>query len=179
MNKLPIAKRAQILNLLCEGSSMRSVSRLTDTSINTVAKLLVDAGRFCARFHDDKVRGVKARRVQVDEIWSFTYSKQKNVKIAKAAPEGAGDTWTWTGIEADTKLIVSQKRNPSELDLRRVLVGRACLDVSRCRSRVNPVRIYRTESTRSSRRFSLIRHGGETCQSSENLATTSKQATCR
>ncbi|MBK8210508.1 MAG: IS1 family transposase [Rhodospirillales bacterium] len=107
MNKLPIAKRAQILNLLCEGSSMRSVSRLTDASINTVSKLLVDAGRFCAGFHEAKVRGVKARRVQVDEIWSFTYAKARNVKDAKAAPEGAGDTWTWTAIVADTKLIVA------------------------------------------------------------------------
>lgn len=107
MNKLPIETRAQILNLLCEGSSMRSVSRLTDTSINTVAKLLVDAGKFCAGFHDAKVTGVKARRVQVDEIWSFCYAKQRNVKTAKAAPDGAGDVWTWTAIEADTKLIVS------------------------------------------------------------------------
>lgn len=104
MNRLPTATRAQMLNLLCEGASMRSVSRLTDTSINTVAKLLVDAGKFCAGFHDAKVRGVKARRVQVDEIWSFCYAKQKNVK---AAPEAAGDVWTWTAIEADTKLIVS------------------------------------------------------------------------
>ena len=62
MNKLPIAARAQILAMLCEGASMRSVSRLTDTSINTVAKLLVDAGRFCAGFHDAKVRGVAAKR---------------------------------------------------------------------------------------------------------------------
>ena len=107
MNKLPIATRAKILDLLCEGASMRSVSRLTDTSINTVSKLLVDAGKFCAGFHDAKVRGVNAVRVQVDEIWSFTYAKQKNVKMAKAAPEAAGDVWTWTAIEADIKLIVA------------------------------------------------------------------------
>ena len=70
MNKLPVAQRAQILSMLCEGASMRSVSRLADVSINTVSKLLVDAGRFCAGFHDAKVRDVKAKRVQVDEIWS-------------------------------------------------------------------------------------------------------------
>ena len=86
---------------------MRSVSRLADVSINTVAKLLIDAGKFCAAFHDDNVRGVQAKRIQCDEIWSFTYAKQKNVKAATDAPEWAGDTWTWTGIEADTKLIVS------------------------------------------------------------------------
>jgi len=80
---------------------------VADVSINTVSKLLVDAGRFCAGYHDAKVKGVKAKRVQVDEIWSFTYAKQKNVRAAKRAPEGAGDTWTWTAIEADTKLIIS------------------------------------------------------------------------
>ena len=107
MNKLPPKARAQILNMLCEGMSMRSVSRLADVSINTVAKLLIDAGKFCAAFHDDKVRGVKAARIQCDEIWSFTYAKQKNVATAKRQDLAYGDTWTWTGIEADTKLIVS------------------------------------------------------------------------
>ncbi len=107
MNKLDIAKRAQILSMLTEGASMRSVSRLADVSINTVAKLLVEAGRFCAGFHDAKVRGVKAKRVQVDEIWSFTAAKAKNVAAMKNPIVGAGDTWTWTAIEADTKLIIS------------------------------------------------------------------------
>src|ERR1700694_1958982 len=65
------------------------------------------AGEVCAVFHDEKVRGVKAKRVQCDEIWSFTYAKEKNVAKAKAAPADAGDTWTWTGIEAESKLIVS------------------------------------------------------------------------
>src|SRR5258705_13620504 len=108
MNKLPLETRVRILSMLCEGSSMRSVSRLADVSINTVSKLLVDAGRLCAAFHDDQVRGVKAQRVQVDEIWSFTYAKKKNVtkKIAEKI-EGAGDTWTWTAIDADSKLVIS------------------------------------------------------------------------
>src|SRR5437660_7513070 len=90
MNKLPLETRVQILSMLCEGSSMRSISRVCDVSPNTVDKLLRDAGKACAAFHDDKVRDVKARRVQVDEIWSFTYAKQKNVANAKAAPQGAG-----------------------------------------------------------------------------------------
>ncbi len=107
MNKLPAAKRIQILSLLCEGASMRSVSRLADVSINTVSKLLVQAGRVCAEFHDEKVRGVRSKRVQVDEIWSFTYAKEKNVASAEKAPAAAGDTWTWTAIDADSKLIVS------------------------------------------------------------------------
>ncbi len=107
MNKLPLAKRVQILSMLVEGSSMRSVSRVADVSINTVTKLLIDAGEACLSMHDELVRDVKATRVQCDEIWSFTYAKQKNVDTAEAAPEWAGDTWTWTAIEADTKLIVS------------------------------------------------------------------------
>lgn len=83
MNKLPLAKRVQILSMLCEGSSMRSISRVADVSINTVTKLLVDAGTACATFHDEKVRDVKAKRVQCDEIWSFAYAKAKNVANAK------------------------------------------------------------------------------------------------
>jgi IS1 family transposase len=86
---------------------MRSISRVVDVSINTVSKLLVDAGNACAAFHDEKVRGVKARRVQVDEIWSFTAAKQKNVATMKSPVEGAGDTWTWTAIEAETKLLIT------------------------------------------------------------------------
>ena len=93
---------------------MRAVSRLSDVSINTVFKLLVDAGRLCAALHDDQVRGVKAQRVQVDEIWSFTYAKAKNVAKAKKAPAGAGDTWTWTGLDADSKLIVSWLVGPRD-----------------------------------------------------------------
>ncbi len=107
MNKLPLAKRVQILSMLCEGSSMRSISRIVDVSINTVTKLLEDAGRVCAKHHDANVRGVRAKRVQCDEIWAFCYAKQKNVGIAKAAPEEAGDVWTWTALDADSKLIVS------------------------------------------------------------------------
>jgi hypothetical protein len=107
MNKLPIETRIQILNMLCEGSSLRSISRITGASINTVSKLLEDAGEVCAAFHDEHVRGVKAKRVQVDEIWSFVYAKDKNVAAAKAAPDGAGDTWTWTALAAESKLIVS------------------------------------------------------------------------
>lgn len=107
MNKLPPEKRVQILNMLVEGSSMRSISRVVGVSINTVTKLLIDAGEACAAYHHEHVRGVKAARVQCDEIWSFCYAKAKNVATAKAAPEEAGDVWTWTALDADSKLIVS------------------------------------------------------------------------
>lgn len=107
MNRLDLKKRAQILGMLCEGMSLRATSRLADVSINTVTKLLVDVGTACAAYHDKHVRNVKSQRVQVDEIWSFTYAKARNLPTAKAAPEGAGDTWTWSAIDADSKLIVS------------------------------------------------------------------------
>ena len=107
MNRLSTEDRARMLHLLCEGMSIRAVTRLTGASKNTVAKLLIDAGKACAAYHDANVQGVTAKRVQVDEIWSFTYAKQKNVATAKAAPEAAGDTWTWTALDADSKLIVS------------------------------------------------------------------------
>jgi len=116
MNKLPVAKRVQILAMLCEGSSMRSISRVCDVSINTVAKLLVSAGEVCAAYHDQYVRGVKCQRVQCDEVWSFCYSKQRNVKGAKAAPHGAGDVWTWTALDADSKLIVSWTVGARDID---------------------------------------------------------------
>lgn len=107
MNKLSSDRRAAILTLLCEGNSLRAISRITGVSLDTVTKLLVDAGRACQAFHDEAVRNVRAKRVQCDEIWSFTYAKAKNVLTAKAAPDGAGDTWTWTALDADSKLIVS------------------------------------------------------------------------
>ena len=107
MNKLPLAKRVMILNGLCEGVSMRSISRMADVSINTVTKLLEDAGETCLALHDELVRGVKSERIQADEIWSFCYAKAKNVVAAKAPVEGAGDVWTWTALDADTKLMVS------------------------------------------------------------------------
>jgi IS1 family transposase len=105
MNKLPIAKRVQILSMLCEGSSMRSISRVADVSINTVTKLLVDAGETCLALHDEMVRDVKASKIQCDEIWSFVGAKQRNVATAKGDPHG--DVWTWTALESDTKLMVS------------------------------------------------------------------------
>lgn len=107
MKKLPSQDRARILHLLCEGSSIRAVTRLTGASKNTVIKLMVDAGKACAGYHDQHVRNLASKRIQVDEIWSFTYAKQKNVALAKSAPEDAGDTWTWTALDADSKLIVS------------------------------------------------------------------------
>jgi IS1 family transposase len=107
MNKLPISKRTQIVQLLVEGMSLRSISRVADVSINTVTKLLVEVGSACEKFHDEQVVNLNSKRVQCDEIWSFVYAKDKNVDRATAAPEGAGDAWTFTAIDADSKLVVS------------------------------------------------------------------------
>ena len=107
MNKLPISKRVMIINLLVEGMSMRAISRAVGVSINTVTKLLIEVGEACAEYHNKNVRNVTASRVQCDEIWSFCYAKKKNVATAKSAPEFAGDVWTWTALDADSKLIVS------------------------------------------------------------------------
>src|SRR5437764_1822473 len=107
MNRLSIAKRAHILNLLVEGNSLRAASRIADVSINTVYKLAIDAGEACSAYQDQAFRNLPCRRVQLDELWSFVYAKQRNVMLAKAAPETAGDVWTWVAICADTKLVPS------------------------------------------------------------------------
>jgi IS1 family transposase len=106
MNKLPLEKRVQIINMLVEGNSLRSTSRMADVSINTVTKLLVDTGKACQKFHDEKVIGIHSKRIQADEIWSFIYAKEKNA-TQEQKNDGAGDAWTWTAIDADSKLIVS------------------------------------------------------------------------
>jgi IS1 family transposase len=107
MNKLPKNTRAQILTMLVEGMSMRAVSRTCDVSINTVSKLLVEAGEACGSYHDETVRNVAAKRVQCDEIWSFVGAKQKNISAMKAPVDSAGDVWTWTALDADSKMMVS------------------------------------------------------------------------
>jgi IS1 family transposase len=107
MNKLDLKKRAQILACLVEGNSIRATVRMTGAAKNTVVKLLIQVGAACAAYQDKALRNLTCKRVQVDEIWSFVYAKAKNVAAAKAAPEGAGDVWTWTAICADTKLMVS------------------------------------------------------------------------
>ncbi len=108
MNRLPVEKRAAILGLLVEGNSLRATSRLADVSINTVTKLLVGLGEACAEYHDLNVRNVRSQRVQCDEIWCFVGAKAKNVTPEKQA-QGWGDTWTWTALDADSKLCLSYR----------------------------------------------------------------------
>src|ERR1700677_1160188 len=105
MKQLSTSDRARILHLLCEGMAIRAICRITGVPKNTVAKLLEDVGKVCMVYHDEHVRNLTCKRLKVDEAWAFIYAKQKNVPTAKAAPEGAGDVWTWVAMDADTKLV--------------------------------------------------------------------------
>jgi IS1 family transposase len=107
MNKLPSAKRVQVIGMMVEGVSIRSIVRLTGVSKTTILKLLQDCGEAFAAYQDEAFRNLTCKKLQVDEIWAFNNCKQRNVATAKAAPEMAGDLWTWVAIDADTKLIPS------------------------------------------------------------------------
>lgn len=106
MNQLSTSKRTQIVASLVEGASINATCRITGSAKHTVLKLLADLGCACAEYHEKRVRNVQSKRVQCDEIWSFVGSKQKNVPLDKMG-HGMGDIWTWTAIDADTKLIIS------------------------------------------------------------------------
>jgi hypothetical protein len=107
VNTLIIEKKIQILQLLIEGMSMQAIERIVGCSLNTVTKLLCEAGAVCAAYHDEHVRNLQTKQVQCDEIWSFCYAKQKNLANAAAAPKSSGDAWTWTAIDADSKFMIS------------------------------------------------------------------------
>jgi IS1 family transposase len=107
MNRLDIATQAKVIGCLVEGCSIRATVRLTGVAKNTIVKLLAEIGRACDDCHDANVRNLKVRRLQCDEIWCFIGAKAKNTRIEKKAKFGWGDIWTWVGIDADTKLVVS------------------------------------------------------------------------
>jgi len=102
---LSIPERASIISCLVEGNSIRATARMTGFSQNAITKLLVDLGAACLKYHDENVRGLRCQRVQCDEIWSFVGAKMKNVREENADKQG--DVWTWTALDADSKLIVS------------------------------------------------------------------------
>jgi IS1 family transposase len=106
MNRLSTEKRAQILSMLVEGNSLRATTRMADCSINTVSKLLLDVGEACATYQDEHLRDLTCKTIEADEIWSFVYSKQRNVPEELKGMFGVGDVWTWTALDADSKLIV-------------------------------------------------------------------------
>lgn len=108
MNRLTTARRKAVVAALVEGNSIRATVRMTGVAKNTIVNLLVDLGDACARYQDEHLRGLKTRHIQCDEIWSFVYAKRKNVTPEmKEQHPGAGDAWTWTALDADSKLILS------------------------------------------------------------------------
>lgn len=107
MNKLTQAKRVQIVAALVEGNSVRATCRMTGVAKGTVLKLLVDLGSACAVYQDRTLRNLTCHRIQCDEIWSFCYAKEKNLPDELKGKLGFGDVWTWTALDADTKLMVS------------------------------------------------------------------------
>jgi tetratricopeptide (TPR) repeat protein len=115
MNRLSLEKRAQIIGCLVEGNSMRATSRLCDVSINTVTKLLVDVGAACSEYQDKAFRNLTCKRIQCDEIWAFCYAKKKNVPEVLKGRFGYGDVYTWTAIDAETKLVPSFATGPQSL----------------------------------------------------------------
>jgi len=124
MNQLDSAKRAQIVSGIVEGCSIRSISRMTGCSKNTIVKLLVELGAACLEYMDKALVNLPSKRVQVDEIWSFCYAKQKNVTPAiRAKNPAAGDVWTWVAIDADTKLIPSWIVGPRDGTTARIFVN--------------------------------------------------------
>lgn len=107
MNALSVEQRSKIVSLLVEGNGINAITRITGVAKNTVLKLLRDLGEACEAYHDEHVRQLTLRRIQADEIWSFCYAKKKNVPAKHQGEFGFGDVWTWTAIDADSKLIVS------------------------------------------------------------------------
>src|SRR6478672_9495438 len=103
MNRLPLPRRVAILRALTEGCSLRSTSRMVGVSINTVTKLLIDAGKVCAQYQHNVMRTLPCKRLQLDEIWGFIYAKDKNVRPDMENIPGVGSVWTWVAIDAETK----------------------------------------------------------------------------
>lgn len=109
MNRLSVRQRAELLSLLCEGCSLASITRHTGAHKMTLLALLKDAGAVCAEYLDKKITGIKARRVQADEIWSFVYMKEKRVPEAWKGFPGLGDAWLWLAIDTESKLIICHR----------------------------------------------------------------------
>ena len=105
MNKISLERKAEIIRVLCEGNSIRSTARITDTAINTVIKLLREVGMACLGYQDKAMHNLTCQKLQCDEIWSFVYAKDKNVPNNHKGEFGYGDVWTFTAIDADTKLV--------------------------------------------------------------------------
>ena len=122
MNRLTLSERANVIGCLVEGNSIRAASRITGAAKNTIVGLLVRVGEGCAAYQDQSIRGLHSRRVQCDEIWSFCYAKQKNLPPERQGEFGYGDAWTWTAIDAETKLVLSFMIGDRDIDTARTFI---------------------------------------------------------
>lgn len=113
MKKLSVTERTSILRCLVEGNSISSTARICGKNKRTVLRLMADVGSLCADLHNELVHNLDSKRIQVDELWSFVGCKEKSRKEGKA---GAGDAWTWVGIDADSKLAVAYRVGLRELE---------------------------------------------------------------
>src|SRR2546423_13305836 len=104
MNRLSAERRTAVIQALVEGNSIRATCRMTGTAKGTVLTLLAEIGEACAKLHDERVRGIRAKRVQCDALWSFCYAKEKNNRDGMV---GAGGLWTWVGLDADSKVAIA------------------------------------------------------------------------
>ena len=147
MNKLSLERKTQVIKVLCEGNSIRSTARITDTSINTVVKLLGEVGKACYMYQYKNLKNIQSRRIQCDEIWSFCYAKQDNLPDNKRGILGYGDVWTYVAIDADTKLVpcwlvglrTARYANEFLSDLKRRLVNRVQLTTDGHRKHLDAV----------------------------------------
>lgn len=145
MNKLSTAERANILGCLVEGNSIRSTARITGADKKTVLRLLAEVGAACKRFHDERVMLIETKRIQCDEIWSFCYAKDANVPAQMRGQFGVGDVWTWTAIDADTKLIIGYRVDRRDEDAARSFMEDLCNRLAtRVQLTTDGLRVYLT-----------------------------------
>jgi IS1 family transposase len=123
MKQLPTEQRVAVVRCLTEGCSIRATVRMTGVAKNTIVKLLAALGQACSEYQDRAMRNLQCKRLQLDEIWSFVYSKSKNVPAEKAGEFGIGDVWTWTAIDAETKLVPSWLVGPRDGETAKTFVA--------------------------------------------------------
>ena len=116
MNKLDSKKRSQIIRGLIEGNSIASLVRMTGIAKTTILRLIVQFGSVCQAFHDENVKGLNSKRIQMDEVWAFVGAKDKNTSDEKKFGQKWGDAWTWSAIDADSKLMVAWHIGPRDAD---------------------------------------------------------------
>jgi IS1 family transposase len=148
LKRLDSQTRAQVVSCLIEGCSIRSTVRMTGVAKKTVMRLLVEVGEVCADYQDRVFRNLSSKRLQLDEMWSWIYCKDKNrtEEIARKNPD-AGDVWLWVCVDADTKLVPSWRLGQRDLatakdfveDIAKRVKGRVQITTDQLRTYLNVV----------------------------------------